>query len=131
MNGAKLTSWAAYPWSLLIRIGLFLLPLGGWLLYTRLAVAHAAGQSNRGDTGLGLALLLGLLVLVMLFGFCVDALVQLLRRRTWNWLLDGLIIAVLLMPFGWVACNWFGGRDSLLCGLPMTVFDAVIEWLSL
>lgn len=123
--------WARYPWSVLLRLLLFIAPLLALLGYARVAAAHAAGQQHRGDTGLGLALLLGMVALVMLAGFFVDALWQMKRRRHWNWIIDLLILALLLMPFGWVGCNWFGVHESLACRLPINVFEIVIDALRL
>ena len=71
------------------------------------------------------------MTLVMLLGFIIDFVVQIRRRRTFNWLIDGLLIAVLLTPFGWFACNWFGGTEYLLCKVPMSLFGTVLDWLGL
>lgn len=124
-------AWARYPGSVLIRLAVFLLPLLALLLYARLAVAHAAGQTHRGDTGLGIALLLGAMALLMLLGFSIDLVLQQVRGRRWNALTDALIIVLLLMPFGWVGCNWFGAQESTICRPPMEAFSAVLEWLRL
>ncbi len=124
-------AWARYPGSILIRLAAFALPLLALLLYARLATAHAAGQTHRGDTGLGIALLLGAVALLMLLGFSLDMLLQLVRGRHWNALTDALVIALLLMPFGWVGCNWFGLQQSTVCRLPIEAFSAVLGWLQL
>lgn len=123
--------YSRYPWSVVIRIAAFVTPLLALLLYSRMAVAYASTLEHRGDTGLGIALLLGAVALLMLVGFFVDAVLQLVRRRHWNWITDALILALLLMPFGWVACNWFGVHESLACRVPITLFGAVLELLSL
>ncbi|MNM58878.1 hypothetical protein D3C81_701200 [compost metagenome] len=68
---------------------------------------------------------------VMLLGFIVDFVVQIRRRRAFNWLVDGLLIALLMTPFGWFACNWLGGTEYLLCQAPMSLFDTALEWLGL
>ncbi|WP_313272500.1 hypothetical protein [Stenotrophomonas sp.] len=116
---------------MLIRLAAFLLPLLALLLYTRLVAAHAAGQTHRGDTGLGIALLLGVVALLMLLGFSIDLLLQLVRARHRNALTDAFVIALLLMPFGWVGCNWFGVQQSTVCRLPIEAFSAVLGWLQL
>jgi hypothetical protein len=71
------------------------------------------------------------MTLVMLLGFIVDFVVQFWRRRTFNWLVDVLLIASLMTPFGWFACNWFGGNDYILCRIPMSLFGTVLDWLGL
>lgn len=123
--------YSRYPWSVVIRIAAFITPLLALLLYARMAVAYASTQQHRGDTGLGIALLLGAVALLMLVGFLVDVVLQLVRRRHWNWITDALILGLLLMPFGWVACNWFGVHESLACRAPISLFGAVLELLSL
>ena len=123
--------WSRYPWSPVIRIVAFVTPLLALLLYARIAAAHASSQQHRGDTGLGIALLLGAVALLMLVGFFVDAVLQLVRGRHWNWITDALILGLLLMPFGWVACNWFGVHESLACRVPISLFGAVLALLSL
>ncbi|WP_282268691.1 hypothetical protein [Stenotrophomonas sp. PS02298] len=123
--------WSRYPWSPVIRIAAFVTPLLALLLYARIAVAHASTQQHRGDTGLGIALLLGAVALLMLVGFFVDAVLQLVRGRHWNWITDALILGLLLMPFCWVACNWFGVHESLACRVPISLFGTVLALLSL
>ena len=131
IDGPQRAWWSRYPWSPVIRIAAFVTPLLALLLYARIAAAHASSQQHRGDTGLGIALLLGAVALLMLVGFFVDAVPQLVRGRHWNWITDALILGLLLMPFGWVACNWFGVHESLACRAPISLFGAVLEKLSL
>ena len=120
-----------YPWSVIVRALVFFLPLLALYLFSRWSAMQVAGQVHRGDSALGIAVLLGAMTLVMLLGFIVDFVVQIRRRRTFNWLVDGLLIAVLLTPFGWFACNWFGGKDYILCQAPMSLFGTTLEWLGL
>lgn len=131
IDRAQMRWWSRYPGSILLRIGVFVLPLAALLLYARSAFAYAATQTHRGDTALGIALLLGGVALLMLVLFFVDAVAQVVRRRHWNWITDAVILGLLLMPFGWVSCNWFGVRESLACRVPINAFSAVLEWLSL
>jgi len=111
-----------YPWSVIVRVLMFFLPL---------LALQMVGQAHRGDSALGIAVLLGAMTLVMLLGFTVDFVVQLRRRRAFNWLVDVLLIAVLMTPFGWFACNWFGGNDYFLCKIPTSLFGTVLDWLGL
>lgn len=120
-----------YPWSVIVRVLVFLLPLLVLYLFSRWSAVQMAGQTHRGDSALGIAVLLGAMTLVMLLGFIVDFVVQLWRRRTFNWLIDVLLIALLMTPFGWFACNWFGGSDYFLCRIPMSLFGTVLDWLGL
>ncbi len=120
-----------YPWSVIIRALVFFLPLLALYLFSRWSAVQAASQTHRGDGALGIAVLLGAMTLLMLLGFCADFVVQVARRRTFNWLVDGLLIALLMTPFGWFACNWFGGRDYGVCQIPMALFGIVLEGLGL
>jgi hypothetical protein len=120
-----------YPWSVIVRVLVFFLPLLALYLFSRWSALQMAGQAHRGDSALGIAVLLGAMTLVMLLGFIVDFVVQLWRRRTFNWLTDVLLIALLMTPFGWFACNWFGGNDYILCKLPTSLFGTVLDWLGL
>ncbi|WP_269789837.1 hypothetical protein [Stenotrophomonas sp. Iso1] len=120
-----------YPWSVIVRALVFFLPLLALYLFSRWSAEQVAGQAHRGDSALGIAVLLGAMTLVMLLGFCVDFVVQVKRRRTFNWLIDILLIVLLMTPFGWFACNWFGGGECKVCQVPMMVFATVLEWLGL
>lgn len=120
-----------YPWSVIVRVLVFFLPLLALYLFSRWSAVQMAGQTHRGDSALGIAVLLGAMTLVMLLGFTVDFVVQLRRRRAFNWLIDVLLIALLMTPFGWFACNWFGGNDYILCKMPTSLFGTVLDWLGL
>lgn len=112
-----------------LRIVLFLGPLCLLWLFAQRAFEHASRQEHRGDTGLGIAIVLGMVTLTMLAGFSIDFIVQAIRKRAVNALTDALILLILLMPFGWFACNWFGLGEHAVCRLPMDGFGIVLEWL--
>ncbi len=120
-----------YPWSVITRLLVFFLPLLALYLLSLWSSAQTAGQTQRGDGAMGIALLLGAMTLVMLLGFVVDCARQFTRGRTLNGLVDLLLIALLMSPFGWFACNWFGGTGHQVCKVPVSVFSWVLEWLGL
>ncbi|MEH6421069.1 hypothetical protein [Pseudomonas sp. CGJS7] len=117
--------------SALIRVSVFLAPLALLYWYAQNAFESARNQTHRGDTGLGIAVLLGFLALAMLLGFFIDLLVQIRRKRRLNVAADACVLAMLLMPFGWFACQWFGPPDSLVCKLPVAVFEGFLSGLKL
>ena len=122
-------SRASHP--VLLRL---ILPMAVMLVYygaVRLSIAADAGTQQRGDTGLGLAVLLGFTCLVLIAGYSWDLIRQALERRYALVRADLLVLSVLLMPFGWVGCNWFGISKSLVCWVPMHMFGAVIDLLGL
>jgi len=118
-------------YALVLRLGL---PLAVMLFYygaVRYSIAADAGSEHRGDTGLGLAVLLGLICLVLIAGYTWDLIRQALRHRYALVCADLLVLSILLMPFGWVGCNWFGLTGSAVCWLPMHLFGSVIDLLGL
>jgi hypothetical protein len=120
-----------YPWSVVIRLIVFIAPLFLLHLFAQHAFEYASRQEHHGDTGLGIAILLGFVSLILLMGFLVDIVIQIRKKRMLNYLADAFILAMLAMPFGWFACNWFGGNDSLVCMVPVNVFGHVLGWLHL
>ena len=114
-----------------IRFLTFIAPLFLLYLYSQSAVEHARTQERHGDTGLGIAILLGFMTLIMLGAFLVGLIIQIRKRRPHTALADAFIVLMLLMPFGWFACNWFGSRHSLVCKRPMVFFSHVLSWLHL
>ena len=114
-----------------IRLLAFIAPLFFLHLYSRIAFEYASTQEHHGDTGLGIAILLGFLTLIMLGAFSIDLIIQIRKRRTLNYLTDALILLMLLMPFGWFACNWFGFHNSLACRVPIVFFSHALSWLHL
>lgn len=131
MDANGTPAMSRYPWSVIVRVLVFFLPLLALYLFSRWSAVQMAGQTHRGDSALGIAVLLGAMTLVMLLGFIVDFVVQLRRRRVFNWLIDVLLIGLLMTPFGWFACNWFGGNDHFLCKIPTSLFGTVLDWLGL
>ena len=114
-----------------IRLMAFMTPLFLLHLYARNAFEYARTQERHGDAGLGIAILLGFITLVMLGAFLVDFIIQIRRRRPLSYLTSAFIVLLLLMPFGWFACNWLGLHQSLACRVPMVVFSQVLGWLHL
>ena len=114
-----------------IRLVAFMTPLFLLHLYSRSAFEYARTQERHGDAGLGIAILLGFITLVMLGAFLVDFIIQIRRRRPLGYLTSAFIVVLLLMPFGWFACNWLGLHQSLACRVPMVVFSQVLGWLHL
>jgi hypothetical protein len=120
-----------YPWSVLVRFAAFIAPLFLLYLYAQYAFDHAREQERHGDTGLGIAILLGLICFVLFTCFFVDFVIQVRKKRILNFLADVFILVILLMPFGWFACNWFGGRDRLICKVPIDTFNQFLSLLNL
>lgn len=114
-----------------VRLLAFVAPLFLLHLYSRSAFEHASTRPHHGDTGLGIAVLLGFLTLLMLGAFLIDVIIQIRKRRTLNYLADACILLMLLTPFGWFACNWFGFHDSSVCRLPIMFFNHALSWLHL
>ena len=114
-----------------IRLVAFMTPLFLLHLYSRSAFEYARTQERHGDAGLGIAILLGFITLVMLGAFLVDFIIQIRRRKPLGYLTSAFIVVLLLMPFGWFACNWLGLHQSLACRVPMVVFSQVLGWLHL
>lgn len=115
----------------LLRIGL---PFGLLLLfylYARYSIASAEGQTHRGDTGLGLALLLGLVCLCLLAGYFLDFIYQLAKRRRLLAITDAVVMLALMTPFAWVGCNMFGVHESLACQVPVQAFERLVPVLGL
>lgn len=111
------------------RLLAFIAPLFFVYLYARSAFEYARTQEHHGDTGLGIAILLGFMTFVMLGAFLIDLIIQIRKRRPSAYLTDGFILLMLLMPFGWFACNWFGLHNSLACRIPVVFFSQVLSWL--
>lgn len=88
-------------------------------------------QERHGDTGLGIAILLGFITLMMLGAFLIDLIIQIRKRRPLTYVTDAFIVLMLLMPFGWFACNWLGSHQSFACHVPMVIFSRVLSWLHL
>jgi len=103
----------------------------GYYGAVRLSIAADAGTQHRGDTGLGLAVLLGFICLGFIAGYSWDLIRQACKRRYALAWVDLLVLSVLLMPFGWVGCNWFGLSRTPVCWLPIHMFGAVIDLLGL
>lgn len=120
-----------YALPVAIRFLVFVAPLFLLHLYLRSAVEYAHTQEHHGDTGLGIAILLAFTTLFMLGGFLVDLIIQIRMKRPHTALTDAFIVLMLLMPFGWVACNWFGAHHSLACTVPIMFFGQVLSWFDL
>lgn len=116
--------------SLTLRLLVFAAPLLLLFWYANNAFEYAKTQERHGDTGLGIAILLGLITLAMLLGFSVDLLIQIARKRWFAALVDAAILLALLMPFGWFACNWYGLTGHPACWLPLNGFGRVLEALN-
>ena len=109
-----------------LRLGLAVAPFVGLYFYALSAFEHAQAQQHRGDTGLGIALLLGMICVLLMLGFGVDLLVQAARKRVAASIASLAIVAVLCVPFGWVGCNWFGLGDNFACMRIMDAFGAFL-----
>lgn len=116
---------------IVVRLALPLVVLLVYYGVVRVSIAADAGPQHRGDTGLGLAVLLGFICLGSIAGYGWDLIRQALKRRYALVWADLLVLSVLLMPFGWVGCNWFGLSKHPVCWLPIHMFGAVIELLGL
>lgn len=120
-----------YASAIAVRLVLFLAPLYLLRLFALNAFEQASRQEHHGDTGLGIAIVLGMLSLTMLLGFFVDLIVQVKRKWPAGYWTDAIILLALLMPFGWVACNWYGLNENIACKLPLAGFGGFLEWMSL
>lgn len=120
-----------YAYAIIIRMLLFITPLYLLNLFALNAFEQARQQEHHGDTGLGIAIMLGFVSLTMLLGFSIDLIVQVVRKRPAGYLTDAVILMALLMPFGWFACNWYDFRDSVACKLPLAGFGRFLEWMNL
>ena len=112
------------------RLVAFAAPLCALLLYAQHSFEHARTQQHHGDTGLGIALLLGMLTLCMLVAFAIDLVWQVTRRAAAVAAFDALIVGILLVPFGWVGCNWHGLRNPA-CSAADTLFGAFVAALEM
>jgi hypothetical protein len=120
-----------YAYAIVIRLLLFIVPLYLLNLFALNAFEHARRQEHHGDTGLGIAIVLGLVSLTMLMGFFIDLIVQVKRKWPAGYLTDAAIVLTLLMPFGWFACNWYGLNENIACKLPLAGFGSFLEWMNL
>ena len=114
-----------------IRLLAFMTPLFLLHLYSRNAFEYARAQERHGDTGLGIAILLGVITLAMLSAFLIDLVIQIRKRRPPTYLTSAFIVLLLLMPFGWFACSWSGLHNNLACKVPVVVFSQVLNWIPL
>ena len=115
----------------LIRIVLPALALLLHYGFVRYSIAVNANQEHRGDTGLGLAVHLGFMCIGLAVGYVRDLIRQLRRRDRALVYTDLGVLAALLLPFGWVGCNWFGFANSVVCWLPVNAFGALVGALGL
>lgn len=120
-----------YPWSVFIRCIVFFTLFLLLHAYSENAFEYARTQEHRGDTGLGIAILLGFTSLMMLVGFFTDLIIQAKKRGILNCLVDAFILVILLMPFGWFNCNWYGISDKIYCKIPLELFSRFLNWMSL
>lgn len=114
-----------------LRLLLFIAPLYLLHLFALNAFEQARRQEHHGDTGLGIAIVLGFVSLMLLLGFFIDFIVQVKRKWPAGYLTDAVILLILLMPFGWFACNWFGLNKNIACKLPLAGFGSFLEWINL
>ncbi|KRB03211.1 hypothetical protein [Lysobacter sp. Root690] len=120
-----------HAYAIVIRLFLFIAPLYALHLFALNAFEQARRQEHHGDTGLGIAIVLGLVSLMMLLGFFIDFIVQIKRKWPAGYLTDAIILLALLMPFGWFACNWYGLGENVACKLPLAGFGSFLEWMNL
>lgn len=118
-------------YAIVIRLVLFVAPLYLLNLFALNAFEQARRQEHHGDTGLGIAIVLGMMSLTMLLGFSIDFIVQVARKRPAGYLTDAVILMALLMPLGWFACNWYGLSENIACKLPLAGFGGFLEWMNL
>ena len=99
--------------------------------FASLSISANAGREHRGDTGLGIAIVLGFLCFALLVGYLVDLVIQLVKRQPALVVADLLVLGALCIPFGWVSCNWYGMVDSAICRLPLRAFGALLNLLQI
>lgn len=112
MTNSKLGSTAA---AIALRVFLASAPLAALYVYAQYAFEQARAQEHRGDTGLGIAILLAFVCVTLIVSFLVDLIVQIARKRIAASMTSLLILAVLCVPLGWFGCNWFDLRGSMAC----------------
>ena len=118
-------------WKFFLRLAL---PVAAMLVFygfASLSTSANAGREHRGDTGLGVAIVLGFLCFALLIGYLVDLVVQLVKHQPALVVADLLVLAALCMPFGWVSCHWYGMVDSTICWLPLHAFGALLNLLQI
>ncbi|ALN63522.1 hypothetical protein GLA29479_2656 [Lysobacter antibioticus] len=109
-----------------LRVFLASAPLAGLYLYAQYAFGQARAQEHRGDTGLGIAILLAIVCVSLILSFLVDLMVQIARKRIAASMTSLLILAVLCVPLGWFGCNWFDLRGSMVCEQVGDAFGAFL-----
>jgi uncharacterized membrane protein len=109
-----------------LRLFLASAPLFAVYLYARYAFEQARGQEHRGDTGLGIAILLAFVCVALILCFLVDLIVQIARKRVAASITSLLILAVLCIPLGWFGCNWFDLGDNIVCEQVGNAFGAFL-----
>ena len=118
-------------WKFVLRLAL---PVAAMLVFygfASLSISANAGREHRGDTGLGIAIVLGFLCFALLVGYLVDLVIQLFKRQPALVVADLLVLGILCIPFGWVSCNWYGMVDSAICRLPLRAFGALLNLLQI
>ncbi|WP_051884879.1 hypothetical protein [Lysobacter antibioticus] len=123
MMTSKLGSTAA---AIALRVFLASTPLVALYAYAQYAFAQAREQEHRGDTGLGIAILLAFVCVTLIVSFLVDLIVQIARKRIAASTTSLLILAVLCVPLGWFGCNWFDLRASMACEQVGNAFGAFL-----
>ena len=123
MMTSKLGSTAA---AIALRVFLASAPLVALYAYAQYAFAQAREQEHRGDTGLGIAILLAFVCVTLILSFLVDLIVQIARKRIAASTTSLLILAVLCVPLGWFGCNWFDLRGSMACEQVGNAFGAFL-----
>ena len=112
------------------RLLAFISPLLLLYFYSQYVFDQVREREHRGDPGLGIAIFLGFICFAMLLCFVLDLIVQIARKRVLNGITDVFIIALLCMPIGWFACNFYDGRENAMCTIPVELFSRFLNLIS-
>ncbi len=109
---------------LLIRFLIVALPLLALYGFAQMAFRENRVKEHPTDVGLGIAVLLVFILLVLFFGFIVDVIIRIKRRQKSLALIDSVFLLLFTVPILYIVCL-IASRDCF-CKWLIDIVDFVI-----